>query len=684
MNYNNLSISQDKKEKEDNIVIDIFDCVDKRQSIVFDAGAGAGKTYTLIKTLKYIIEKNNKELEAHNQKILCITYTNVATNEIKGRLGNTSLVDVSTIHVIVWDIIKPYQKQLVQIHKEKLNQEINFKKNALQTEKWAEKYKKLNEEKRLKFLDVMVDKKDLYYKCKNELADVIEENFKSIMQEFDGILDNKKHFKKVVDCLFRIKRYKETVTKIDDKKLNEIKYDARYNFDRLDKMCISHDTLLEYTYNLVNQNNLLKHIICDKYPFILVDEYQDTDYKVVTTLSLLDDFSKTINHRVFIGYYGDLKQNIYNTGVGDKFTVINKNLCEIQKKYNRRSMNEIIEVANKVRNDGLIQESIYDNFTGGSVNFYANTNITVEEFINKHIEKWNITQENQLHCFVLTNKVVAKESGFENIYNFFELSNYYRTGINYKNLSQELLSTDTKKLGVVQNLIFKIIDFRNKINDDRTMVYEIIYLDVCKVLNIELLRELINKFKKISGESLKEYIYNIFKLYNQGDKNYDICIDYYIGKENNSYKKIEETIFTKLFQTDEDNDDGVKKDRKKVEEFLNLNIDEFDLWYNYIISKRKDKVIYHTYHGTKGLEFDNVIIIMKNQFNRDNEYFSKLFKSYFEVSESGEGSKIEKARNLLYVATTRAVKNLSILYLDEISNIKDEIEHIFGQVQTEV
>lgn len=38
-------------------------------------------------------------------------------------------------------------------------------------------------------------------------------------------------------------------------------------------------------------------------------------------------------------------------------------------------------------------------------------------------------------------------------------------------------------------------------------------------------------------------------------------------------------------------------------------------------------------------------------------------------------------QNLVYVACSRAIKNLAILYLDDISEIKDGLENIFGEVQ---
>ena len=86
--------------------------IENKKSFVLEAGAGSGKTYTLIETLNFLIQEKRKEIENNNQKIICITYTNVAKNEIIKRLENNPLVLVSTIHEFLWSCIKSFQKQL--------------------------------------------------------------------------------------------------------------------------------------------------------------------------------------------------------------------------------------------------------------------------------------------------------------------------------------------------------------------------------------------------------------------------------------------------------------------------------------------------------------------------------------------------------------------------------------------
>ena len=50
-------ISKENKIRENQVQLKIFDYIDNNQSMIFNAGAGAGKTYALVESLKYIIDK---------------------------------------------------------------------------------------------------------------------------------------------------------------------------------------------------------------------------------------------------------------------------------------------------------------------------------------------------------------------------------------------------------------------------------------------------------------------------------------------------------------------------------------------------------------------------------------------------------------------------------------------------
>ena len=66
MNYNELKISKENYNKEMESFEKIKKCIDEGKSWIFDSGAGAGKTYALIETLKYIMIKKERQLNFNN------------------------------------------------------------------------------------------------------------------------------------------------------------------------------------------------------------------------------------------------------------------------------------------------------------------------------------------------------------------------------------------------------------------------------------------------------------------------------------------------------------------------------------------------------------------------------------------------------------------------------------------
>ena len=90
----------------------VFWCIRERKSFRLEAGAGAGKTYSLVRALKILIEENGTQLIRSHQRIACITYTNVATDEVIRRIDGHPAVQASTIHAFCWELCKNFQATL--------------------------------------------------------------------------------------------------------------------------------------------------------------------------------------------------------------------------------------------------------------------------------------------------------------------------------------------------------------------------------------------------------------------------------------------------------------------------------------------------------------------------------------------------------------------------------------------
>ncbi|MCM2125199.1 AAA family ATPase [Pseudomonas aeruginosa] len=82
------------------------------RSFIMKAGAGSGKTTSLIKGLSSAIRIHGDKLRKFRQRIACITYTEIAAGEIWRDVGNDPLVHVSTIHSFMWLLAKPFQNDI--------------------------------------------------------------------------------------------------------------------------------------------------------------------------------------------------------------------------------------------------------------------------------------------------------------------------------------------------------------------------------------------------------------------------------------------------------------------------------------------------------------------------------------------------------------------------------------------
>lgn len=90
----------------------MFGSISENTCFRVEAGAGAGKTYSLIEALNDFCEKKANEFEKNGQKIACITYTNVAKDEIRERTDNHPIILTDTIHSFAWSLLKGFQPSL--------------------------------------------------------------------------------------------------------------------------------------------------------------------------------------------------------------------------------------------------------------------------------------------------------------------------------------------------------------------------------------------------------------------------------------------------------------------------------------------------------------------------------------------------------------------------------------------
>ena len=99
------NITDDNRDSAaDSIIQSCLDLKNPKSFFLF-AGAGSGKTRSLISALDYINKTFCRELKLNNRRVAVITYTKAARDEIKRRCRYNSLFQISTIHSFAWDLI---------------------------------------------------------------------------------------------------------------------------------------------------------------------------------------------------------------------------------------------------------------------------------------------------------------------------------------------------------------------------------------------------------------------------------------------------------------------------------------------------------------------------------------------------------------------------------------------------
>ena len=92
----------------------IRNCLDQNnpRSFFLFAGAGSGKTKSLIEALNFCLDKYGQQFMELRKNIAVITYTNAACDEIKRRVQYNPLFLISTLHSFAWTLIQPYTSDI--------------------------------------------------------------------------------------------------------------------------------------------------------------------------------------------------------------------------------------------------------------------------------------------------------------------------------------------------------------------------------------------------------------------------------------------------------------------------------------------------------------------------------------------------------------------------------------------
>jgi DNA helicase-2/ATP-dependent DNA helicase PcrA len=579
------------------------------------AGAGSGKTKTLTTRLAYLVS----EVGIDPFNTLTLTFTNKAAKEMRERASSLIRTKGSSMPLLC--TFHKFGLLFLKFHIEKLGRANNF---------------------------VIIDsddKKKIIKRIAKEHK--IDLNISFINSE--------------------ISKYKNTLLTADEiikkaelpdyKKIAIIYKD--YETEIIENNLVDFDDLLMLTYQILKENDALRKETSNRYKYIMVDEYQDTNELQFKLLELL---ASEHNNLCVVGdddqsIYGWRGANIRNIL---EFSTYFNGTKTVKLEVNYRSTNPILKAANDLieHNRQRIGKKLTSHKGEGQA-------IELRHSLDESLEARGIAREIK----ELLNQGVSSD----------EIAVLYRINA----LSRSLEEGFTK-----EGLKFKLLGGMRFY--DRAEIKDLIsYFRVLSNPNDDFsLERIVNKPKrgigKVSIDKLKKIAFekecSLFSLINNSQIT---VLNTIVSKRAaNSLKQFTQDI--KTLQTEIEH--SLYNFLELFEELIGMkhhyasmvdgqervqNIDEFNGYFREAILKNpslsldvflndislqsdqdqidENAITIMSIHASKGLEFEHLYVI-----GLEEEFFPLL----------GEGSNMEEERRLGYVAITRAKSDLTLCYAD--------------------
>ena len=592
--------------------------------VLIMAGAGSGKTRVLTHRYAHLVKHHNVDVE----QILAITFTNKAAEEMKSRISKLLNLKISpkwisTFHSLCVKILR--------IHGDKIGYKSNFT-----------IYDQSDSNKVIRncMSENNVDLKQ--YSPKRFQAHI--SNLKNSMISPGEALENAESFFEV--------------------KVAEIY--SSYEKKLIIANSMDFDDLLIKTVELLQTNESILKFWSNKFQFIMVDEYQDTNFVQYKLVELLGSNNKNVC------VVGDSDQSIYAFRGADIRNIIEfekdfSNATVIQLDKNYRSSKKILNLANSVisNNPRKIEKNLWtDNEDGLDISsFRFRSEKDEARWVAEEVKNLiDSSKENEVAIFYRTN---SQSRLFEE-----ELR---MLNINYKVIGSVRFYDRKEIKDVISYLQFLVNDsdtvaFERIVNVPRRGIGESTVKKIRIYLNetgksifeaLESIEEIKNISPRIKG-SLSEFKDLITEL-----KSYSLQ-----GPSKTIQKVLELTGY-KMSLIKE----GTLESQMRIENieellnsafsFENLYEEEIDEPYgilrDYLESialfsetdklEDADRVLLMTLHNAKGLEFPYVFMTGMEE---------NLFPH--ERSSQGDNSEIEEERRLCYVGITRAEKKLYLTH----------------------
>ncbi len=582
------------------------------------AGAGSGKTRVLTYKIAYLLEKEIVK----PWQILAITFTNKAAKEMKERVealvGQVSNdMWLGTFHSVCVRILKREIELLGYTRDFNIFDEIDKEKVI------KEVMKKLNIDEKVYPVGLI----------KSEISKAKEVMKDEVAYQKDAMGD------------FR----KEEIAKVYNMYQTTLKKNNSIDFDDI--------IMLTVKLFLENPDRLLYYQ--NKFNYILVDEYQDTNKTQFLLISMLS--SATGN----ICVVGDESQSIYGFRGADISNILNfeqefPNAKIIKLEENYRSTKNILNAANEVikNNKSKIDKQLWTQNEEGDKIEYKTLNNEYEEveYVVDEIDDICRKENEKYSDFAVLFRTNAQARVLEEV--FMKSGTPYKLVGGIKFYARKEIKDIISYLKLIQNVNDNIA-LKRIINEPKrgigdTAVDKLDLIATEKGVSIfELIQDSNNLVGLRSAGNIMAFRDMINELIKEKDK---IKVSELIKKtlKDSGYEDMLNLEGTKETEIRFDNlmefiGVAIEFENENAENSLGDFLDSIALVLDVDnLDESTDAVTLMTMHSAKGLEFDNVFLVGMEE---------GLFPSKRSIEED---SQTEEERRLCYVAITRAKKHLFI------------------------
>ena len=608
-------------------------CIGSGKSFITFAGAGSGKTYSLKKALDFLKEKYSSDFIRQAKQIAVVTFTNNAADEIKDRIEQSPIFVVSTIHSFCWSAIAGFNEDI---------------------RKWYLK-------------KIPIDLQELEEK------------------------ERKGHTGKASEArrrtIDRLKKKMEWLTEA-----RTFIYDP--NGVNSSQNSLSHDNVLKIFSSFLTTKPMMAEVIFNKFPFIFIDESQDTDKGVINAFFKLQYVK---SDKVIVGLFGDTMQRIFSGGEPELGKTKPNGWTTFDKKMNHRSARRIVGLGNQIRREyDCRKQYARDGAAEGCIRYFILSQDVadkkrVEAQIREYMAEltgdvdWTDSQSEETAILLLEHGMVGRRFGFSDLCEKLSTS---------KKIKDQLYIGENSELNFFSSIVFPLTEASREgrraklmsiLRENKSPLLEASVLDVNKDDPLALARAAEHAFKKVVSNDNVSFravlkVLAEHKLLVIPEK-----LQSFVTAAGGSENELDTGQAGSLQEDKTERDEG--QDDSEISAWTEALETEFFQIRNYK-EYIDDNSMFRTQQGVKGNEFERVMVIMD-----DNEAGGFLFsyEQYFGAKElsaanqkkrgNGEEIGLDRTRRLFYVTSTRAKNSLvHVIYTSNVEKVsKSLIERKFAR-----